>query len=140
MFASNTVEILTRVLDAFDYYLFHFCIHGMKNLHKVSQAALNVNNENSKTVYFCLAADYLCNFLPSDPNSQIYPQIECSPHQLPQPATILPANINPTKPTKYLLTSALSHQIQSPSSARTDLRMPDNARSSNWRSESVMVC
>jgi sphingomyelin phosphodiesterase 4 len=126
--------------DAFDFYMFHFCIHGMKNLHKVSQAALNVNNENSKTVYFNLAADYLCNFLPSDPNSVIYPQIECSPHHLPPPATMqMPANMNPAKPTKYLMLSALSHQIQSPAVAattRSEMRMPTN---SNWRSESVMM-
>lgn len=119
--------------------MFHFCIHGMKNLHKVSQAALNVNNENSKTVYFNLAADFLCNFLPSDPsNSTIYPQIECSPHHLPQPIQ-LPASMSPTKPTKYLLLSALSHQIQSPTRADVRTVMPDNVRSSNWRSESVMM-
>jgi sphingomyelin phosphodiesterase 4 len=114
----------------------------MKNLHKVSQAALDVNNENSKTVYFNLAADYLCNFLPSDPNGVIYPQIECSPHHLPSPSAAMqiPATLSPTKPTKYLLVSALSHQIQSPANTRPEnVRMPDNVRSSNWRSEAVMM-
>lgn len=109
----------------------------MKNFHKISPAALAVNNENSKTVYFNLAADYLCNFLPSDPNTQIYPQIESS-HLKSHPAMPI-QSMNPSKPTKYLILSTLHHQTQSPSSARIDLRLPESVRSSNWRSESVMM-
>lgn len=116
--------------------MFHFCIHGMKSLHKSSQAALNVNNENSKTVYFNLSADYLCNFLPSDPNAMIFPQIECSPFKAHSSIPLPP--MNPTKPPKYLLVSALSHQNQNPTNSR-DLRLPEAVRSSNWRTESVMV-
>lgn len=116
--------------------MFHFCIHGMKNLHKVSQAALNVNNENSKTVYFNLSADYLCNFLPSDPNATIYPQIDCSPMKS-HSSMPLPS-MSPTKPPKYLMLSALSHQIQNPASTR-DLRLTEAVRSSTWRSESVLM-
>lgn len=38
------------------------------------------------------------------------------------------------------MVSSLSHQIQSPSNTRTEnMRTPDNFRSSNWRSESVMM-
>lgn len=124
--------------DAFDYFIFHFCIHGMKNLHKISQAALNVNSEHSKTVYFNLAADYLCNFLPSDPNSLVFPQIDCSLIKS-HPAMQSMPTMNPTKPPKYLLLSALSHQMQNPTNARADLRLPEAVRSSNWRSESVMM-
>lgn len=118
--------------------MFHFCIHGMKNLHKISPAALNVNNENSKTVYLNLSADYLCNFLPSDPNTPIYPRIESSPLKS-HPTMPIQNLSNPTKPTKYLMLSALHHQIQSPSNTRVDLRLHESVRSSNWRSESVMM-
>lgn len=119
--------------------MFHFCIHGMKNLHKISQAALNVNNENSKTVYFNLSADYLCNFLPSDPNAIVYPQIDCSPSK--SHSTITPSipTMRTTKPPKYLLLSSLSHQIQSPTTSNRDLRLTEAVRSSTWRSESVMM-
>lgn len=117
--------------------MFHFCIHGMKNLHKISPAALAVNNENSKTVYFNLSADYLCNFLPSDPSTPIFPQIDSSPFKSHQTMP-MPSMNNPQKPTKYLMLSALHHQIQSPSN-RVDIRIPESVRSSNWRSESVMM-
>lgn len=115
--------------------MFSFVIHGLRNLQKVSQAALNVNNENLKTVYFNLTADYLCYFLPSDPNSQIYPQIDLFKSHSSMPTM---PTMSPTKPPKYLMLSALSHQTQSPTNARADLRLPD-ARLSNWRSESVMM-
>lgn len=109
----------------------------MKNLHKISPAAANVNNENLKTVYFCLTADYLCNFIPSDPNAIIYPQIEGFPVKA-HSAVPMPTNAHPTKPPKYLMLSALSHQIQNPTNAR-DLKLPEAVRSTNWRSESVMI-
>ena len=113
----------------------------MKNLHKVSQAALNVNNENSKTVYFNLAADYLCNFLPSDPHATVYPQIDCSPVKTHSTLSPLPLpTMSPTKPTKYLLLSSLSHQIQqnpTPQGNR-DLRLTEAVKTT-WRSESVMM-
>lgn len=124
--------------DAFDYYMFFFAIHGMKSLHTVSQAALNVNNENSKTVYFNLAADYLCNFLPSDPNAIVYPQIDCSPFKPHSPIPTIPT-MSPTKPPKYLILSALSHQIKSPNTNSRDLRLTEAVRSSTWRSESVLT-
>lgn len=123
--------------DPFDFYIFHFCIHGMKNLHKMSQAALNVNNENSKTVFFNLAADYLCNFLPSDPNASVFPHIDCSPVK--SHSTMPLPTMSPTKPPKYLLLSSLSHQIQNPTANARDLRLTEVVRSSTWRSESVMM-
>lgn len=118
--------------------MFHFAIHGMKNFHAISQAALNVNNENSKTVYFNLAADYLCNFLPSDPNAIVYPQIDSSPFKPHSTMSTLPT-MSPTKPPKYLMLSALSHQIKSPNANSRDLRLTEAVRSSSWRSESVMM-
>lgn len=118
--------------------MFHFVIHGMRNLHKISPAALAVNSENSPTVYFSLAADYLCAFLPNDPNAVVYPQLDSSLQKVSHTSMPMP-QMNPTKPPKYLLLSALSHQIQNPTNARSDLRLPDSVRSTNWRSESVMM-
>lgn len=119
--------------------MFHFVIHGQKNFHKFSPAALMINNENLKTVYFCLVADYLCNFLPSDPNSMILPQIDCSPFKSMSSAmsTMPMMSMLPTKQPKYLLLSALSHQIQSPPK---DPRLnSETHRASSWRTESVMT-
>jgi sphingomyelin phosphodiesterase 4 len=134
----NNVFNYGVILDAFDFYILHFVIHGTKNLHKVSPAAMAVNNENTMTVYFNLVADYLCNFLPTDPNQMIYPQIEASPIRVSSPVPSRPLMSYPIKQPKYLLMSSLSHQIQNQSNQR-DIKMPDNARSINWRSETIMM-
>lgn len=130
-----------HLLDAFDYYLFQFCDHGMKNFHKTSLAALNINNENLGTVYFNLTADYLCNFLPSQPNGTVYPSITISNY------THLPnkedptqyASLNNSKTTKYLLISNLSKNQSQNHQIKEDFRYSDKAKSANWRSESVLV-
>ncbi|KAG5684621.1 hypothetical protein PVAND_013844 [Polypedilum vanderplanki] len=126
-------------LNAFDYFILHFAIHGVKNLHKISPAAMAVNNENTMTVYFSLAADYLCNFLPNDPNSIVYPQIDLSPVKNTAPVQIPMA---PIRQPKYLLLSSLSHQIQNPSNPPRDIRFQEAATSrssSNWRSETILM-
>lgn len=101
-----------------------------------------VNNENTMTVYFNLVADYLCNFLPSDPHQIVYPQIDVSPLKSPPPMQ-LPA-MQPVKQPKYLLLSSLSHQSSSQSPPlnhhQREVRFQqESVRSSNWRSESVMM-
>lgn len=129
------------ISDAFDYFFLNFAIHGTKNLHKISPSAMAVNNENTMTVYFNLVADYLCNFLPGDPNHIVFPQIDVSPVKSPPPIQ-LPA-MQPVKQPKYLLLSSLSHQ--SPPTSQNNHQSRDvrfqqeSARSSNWRSESVMM-
>jgi len=104
----------------------------------MSAAALTVNNENTMTVYFNLVADYLCNFLPNDPNSVVYPQIDISPIKS-QPAPMISSPMAPMRQPKYLLVSSLSHQIPSPTNQR-DVRLEGSRSSSaNWRSESVLM-
>lgn len=99
-----------------------------------------VNNENTMTVYFNLVADYLCNFLPSDPHQIVYPQIDVSPVKSP-PQMHLPS-MQPVKQPKYLLLSSLSHQSssQGPQQNQQVRFQHDTIRKeSNWRSESVMM-
>jgi sphingomyelin phosphodiesterase 4 len=113
----------------------------MKNFHKTSLAALNINNENLGTVYFNLTADYLCNFLPSQPNGTVYPSITISNFShLPNkedPAQF--ANLSNTKTTKYLLISNLSKNQSQNHQIKEDFKYSDKAKSANWRSESVLV-
>lgn len=105
---------------------------------------MTVNNENTMTVYFNLVADYLCNFLPGDPNQIVYPQIDASPVKTPPPIQ-LPSMTQPIKQPKYLLLSSLSHQsAQSPphhqNHHQREVRFQhESVRSSNWRTESVMM-
>lgn len=92
------------------------------------------------SVYFNLVADYLCNFLPNDPNSVVYPQIDLSPIKTPT-APIISSPTKMRQP-KYLVLSSLSnvHQMQSPTNHR-DVRLENSSRNSsiNWRSESIMM-
>ena len=70
-------QISSLSLNAFDYYILHFVLHGMVPLHEMHPGALAVHNENWNTVYFCLTADYLCCFLPSQPDSVVLPSNIC---------------------------------------------------------------
>lgn len=101
---------------------------------------MTVNNENTMTVYFNLVADYLCNFLPNDPNSVVYPQIDISPIKQHPAPMISSSQMAPMRQPKYLLLSSLSHQITSPTNQR-DVRLEGSRSSSsiNWRSESVLM-
>lgn len=60
-------------LNAFDYYMLHFAIHGMGNLHKSYPAIANVHAEKLTTVYFSLTAEYFTWFLPSSPEAVVMP-------------------------------------------------------------------
>jgi sphingomyelin phosphodiesterase 4 len=128
--------------DAFDYFILQFAIHGTRNLHKTSPAAMAVNNENTMTVYFNLVADFLCNFLPNDPSSVVYPQIDLSPLKSSSSTVQMP--MTPMRQPRYLLLSSLSHQMQNSSNPPRDVRLQDTtaanrSSSSNWRSETIMM-
>lgn len=60
-------------LNAFDYYMLHFAIHGTANLHKTHPAIANVHAEKLTTVYFSLTAEYITWFLPSNPEAVVMP-------------------------------------------------------------------
>uniref|UniRef100_A0A1B0BDP3 Sphingomyelin phosphodiesterase 4 n=1 Tax=Glossina palpalis gambiensis TaxID=67801 RepID=A0A1B0BDP3_9MUSC len=75
-------QVISLSLNAFDYYILHFCIYATFPLHKMYPAALQVHNEHMKTVYFFLTAEYLCNFLPCRPDSVVMPPNIC-PTDLP---------------------------------------------------------
>jgi sphingomyelin phosphodiesterase 4 len=70
-------QIVSLSLNSFDYYILHFVIHGTSPLHKIYPAAMHINNEKWKSPYFFLTADYLCCFLPSNPDSVVVPQNIC---------------------------------------------------------------
>lgn len=114
----------------------------MKNFHKTSLGALNINNENLATVYFNLTADYLCNFLPSQPNGIVFPAISISSYShLPiKDDQAQYSSLNNSKSPKYLLMSNLSKNLsQNHQMVKEDFRYSDKAKSANWRSESVLI-
>uniref|UniRef100_A0A336LQY2 CSON001502 protein n=1 Tax=Culicoides sonorensis TaxID=179676 RepID=A0A336LQY2_CULSO len=126
-------QIVSLSLNAFDFFFIHFVTHGTLPLHKMYPSAAQLNSEKARTVYFYLAADYLCTFLPSKPDSIIQPQ-NIGTIKLP---TVTPApNIQPIKRPKYLLLSAISNH-STPTQSNTS-RHIDSPRANIWRSETVL--
>lgn len=66
-------QIASLSMNAFDYYMLHFALHGMQPLHLMHPLAMDVHNEKRKTVYVFLVADYMCSFLPSHPEAVVLP-------------------------------------------------------------------
>ncbi|XP_055606110.1 sphingomyelin phosphodiesterase 4 [Uranotaenia lowii] len=139
-------QIVSLSLNAFDYFLFHFALHGNVPLQRLCPAAMNPGvHEKAKTLYLILTAEYLCTFLPSHPDSIVLPQIVCgSAIKLPSP-TVMPV-MQPTKSPKYLLLSALHHHAPTTApnasmqqrSANTSSALLESSRTHCWRSESAL--
>lgn len=124
-------QVTSLHLNSFDYFMFHFVIHGMLPLHKMFPAALTVHNDHLKTVYYYLAADYLCSFLPSDPNATVMPaNVFCS---IKSAAPIPISPMLPLRTPKYLSSGAITHNFTS-----TSIRTQESSRSSCWRTETVL--
>lgn len=126
-------QIASLQLNAFDYFILHFVLHGMSPLHKQIPAALTVHNDHLKTVYYFLTADFLCTFLPTDPNSEVQPSnVYCS---IKSAAPVQMSPIVPIRRTKYLSRNIISHNFTSNAS---NIRTAEPSRSSYWRTESVL--
>lgn len=126
-------QVASLQLNAFDYFMYHFVVHGIIPLHRMFPAALTVHNDHLKTVYFFLTADYLCTFLPVDPNTTVQPtNVFCSVKS----TTAMPLSpIMPMRQPKYLSSGAISHNFTSNAS---NLRTPESSRTSCWRTETVL--
>lgn len=126
-------QVTSLHLNSFDYFMFHFVIHGMLPLHKMFPAALTVHNDHLKTVYYYLSADYLCSFLPTDPNATVMPaNVFCSIKSA-APVPISP--MMPLRTPKYLSSGAITHNF---ASNATNMRTQESSRSSCWRTETVL--
>lgn len=128
-------QIASLQLNAFDYFILHFVLHGMSPLHKQIPAALTVHNDHLKTVYYFLTADYLCTFLPTDPNTEVQPlNVYCS---IKSAAPVPMSPIVPMRQTKYLSRKVISsHNF---TSNATNIRTTEpSGISSYWRTESVL--
>lgn len=74
--------------DAFDYFLFHFALHGTVPLQRLYPGAVPLGNEKAKTLHLILTAEYLCTFLPSHPDSVVLPQMVSGTIKVSSPAAI----------------------------------------------------
>ncbi|XP_058443755.1 sphingomyelin phosphodiesterase 4 [Malaya genurostris] len=132
-------QIVSLALNAFDYFMFFFVLHGIVSPQQLCPAALTLGNEKAKTLYLILTAEYLCTFLPSHPDSIVLPQIVCGSIKVSSPTTI--PVMQPTKSPKYLLMSAIHHHAPAtaPSHQRTVANNSiESSRAYCWRSETVL--
>lgn len=127
-------QVASLQLNAFDYFMLHFALHGMLPLHKQYPAALTVHNDHLKTVYYFLTADYLCTFLPTDPNTVVLPSnVFCSV----KTAAMVPMSpIVPMRTPKYLSSNAYSTNFSS--NLPNSRTITEPSRLSCWRTESVL--
>lgn len=70
-------QIVSISLNAFDYFILHFLLHGLSPIHIMYPGALAAHNGMWKTLYFTLTADYLCTFLPANPDNVVMPTNIC---------------------------------------------------------------
>uniref|UniRef100_A0A1B0CLM3 Sphingomyelin phosphodiesterase 4 n=2 Tax=Lutzomyia longipalpis TaxID=7200 RepID=A0A1B0CLM3_LUTLO len=128
--------------NAFDYYILHFALHALVPVHKMCPMAHRVHTEKWKTVYFLLAADYLCTFLPKDPNEIILPQNIGGSIKVAQSIQISP--IKPSRSPVYLQLSALTRHSPNPITSNRGMEpswTESGGRSDHfhaWRTESVL--
>lgn len=120
-------------LNAFDYFILNFAIHGTFPLHKRYAAALQVHNERMKTVYFFLSAQYLCTFLPESPDQVVTPTNICPTVKVPQPMPVQP--LQPMRSPKYLKIPNMSPYLVTNNQATITAETP---RTYAWRTESVL--
>ncbi|KAJ8938884.1 hypothetical protein NQ318_016088 [Aromia moschata] len=67
----QTKQIISLLLNPFDYYMFHFAYH----LINPWQQRVGSTVTSWNTVYYSLCCDYIIHFLPTDPTTQVLPVI-----------------------------------------------------------------
>lgn len=82
------IVFLTKLSDAFDYYMFHFAYHLTNPWQQRQQHSWNTWH----TVYYVLCCDYMIHFLPFDPNTIVTPQLRHFTGK--NPITITPQSVN----------------------------------------------
>ncbi|XP_053681568.1 sphingomyelin phosphodiesterase 4 isoform X2 [Sabethes cyaneus] len=131
-------QIVSLALNAFDYFMLHFVLHGLVTPQRLCSGMMQFGNDKAKTLYLILTAEYLCTFLPSDPDSVVLPQIMCGSVKISSSASI--PVLQPTKSPKYLLMSAIHHHAPAATTSQHTISNTtlESSRTYCWRSESVL--
>uniref|UniRef100_A0A6P7GG23 Sphingomyelin phosphodiesterase 4 n=1 Tax=Diabrotica virgifera virgifera TaxID=50390 RepID=A0A6P7GG23_DIAVI len=66
---GQTKQIVSLMLNAFDYYIFHFAYH------LINPWQQRAGSSCWNTVYYVLCCDYILHFLPTDPGTPVLPVI-----------------------------------------------------------------
>ncbi|XP_059620057.1 sphingomyelin phosphodiesterase 4 isoform X2 [Phlebotomus argentipes] len=127
-------QVTSVSFNAFGFYMLHFALHGLIPMHKICPAAQRVHTENWKSVFFFLTADYLCTFLPKDPNEPVLPQNISGNIKVAQTIQISP--VKPTRSPVYLKLSALTRQTPNPITVSRGVE--PSSWTHAWRTETVL--
>ncbi|XP_072391535.1 sphingomyelin phosphodiesterase 4 [Diabrotica undecimpunctata] len=122
----QTKQIVSLMLNAFDYYIFHFAYH------LINPWQQRAGSSCWNTVYYVLCCDYILHFLPTDPGTSVLPVIYYN-------------GKNPVQTTKiYLVDKPQSSGLIQTKKQIKDETMQTNLdyhhpRNDIWRSETVLT-
>ncbi|XP_060529009.1 sphingomyelin phosphodiesterase 4 isoform X2 [Cylas formicarius] len=130
---SSNKQVTSLMLNAFDYYFFHFAYHLINPWQQRAGAFVTSWN----TVYYVLCCDYILHFLPTDPNTTILPEIYYNGKN---PTKSIPTNL--THPPRsgginiFMNPIVLNKNIEDNKFVNLDRHHP---RNEIWRSETVLT-
>ncbi|KAG5872702.1 hypothetical protein JTB14_008796 [Gonioctena quinquepunctata] len=129
----QTKQVMSILLNSFDYYMFHFAYHLINPWQQ--RAGSNVMSWN--TVYYILCCDYIIHFLPTEPGATVLPLIYYNGKN---PLQAMKCNLiehypNP-KSTGLINTKTLTKVQDDSFQNNLDIHHP---RNDIWRSETVLT-
>lgn len=126
----QTKQIMSLMLNSFDYYMFHFAYHLINPWQQRAGSAVTSWN----TVYYVLCCDYIVHFLPTDPAVTVLPVIYYNGKN---PLQAAKANLLEQSQNSGLITGkTLTQSKEEPFHNNLDIHHP---RNDIWRSETVLT-
>ncbi|CAG9860561.1 unnamed protein product [Phyllotreta striolata] len=126
---SQTKQIVSLMLNSFDYYMFHFAYHLINPWQQRAGSTLSSWN----TVYYLLCCDYIIHFLPVDPAVTVLPQIYYNGKN---PLQVAKANLLEHPQNSGLISGKISQSKDDSFQNNLDIHHP---RNDIWRSETVLT-
>ncbi|XP_018579891.1 sphingomyelin phosphodiesterase 4 [Anoplophora glabripennis] len=127
----QTKQIMSLLLNPFDYYIFHFAYHLINPWQQRAGSAVTSWN----TVYYILCCDYIIHFLPTDPTATILPVIYYNGKN---PLQAMKSSLQEQEPRSSGLINAKTLAKSKDDSFKKNLDI-HHPRNDIWRSESVLT-
>ncbi|KAJ8917730.1 hypothetical protein NQ315_005179 [Exocentrus adspersus] len=127
----QTKQIMSLLLNPFDYYMFHFAYHLINPWQQRAGSAVTSWN----TVYYVLCCDYIIYFLPTDPTVAVLPLIYYNGKN---PLQTMKSSLQEQEPSNSGLINAKTLTKSKDDSFQKNLDI-HHPRNDIWRSETVLT-